>query len=435
MEKPADTTSPSTEDSLTGTSESTPKNPRRRRRAKRDTWSELEQRASAVNSISAAVPSAQLVKSDAPDRSPVRAKSAVHDVVAKVTEDRYVRVGSQYYFPDTSDRAFRVSSTRTTTRLDRPDIIRDMLEIERARSDGSPLKIKGTDRFLAEAWRQAQLLGVEVRGYKPSELERAQVVRSIAQARGRAGERGDKDVAAPSPSAISDIEAGRAPASVSASTQHEAETPPPDRRVRGELLAHGSAPYQNNPKADPSYYVTVKTKEGKATIWGVDFDRAISQSLSGVKVGDQVVLQHDGQVPVSRKVRSRDPEGNIQVKEEVERYKNFWIVETAEFFRERDKLARVVLDPKITPIEGTERYPQLAGTYYQIRAAQVLAKEDFREAGDQRVFVEKFKTELAKDIALGRKMPTMKIQVDRSTTREPLTKSQQLEPTQERVLS
>jgi hypothetical protein len=45
--------------------------------------------------------------------------------------------------------------------------------------------VSGTERFRKQAWREATALGVAVKGYVPSDFERARVIRALARAPGR----------------------------------------------------------------------------------------------------------------------------------------------------------------------------------------------------------------------------------------------------------
>ncbi|WP_241175536.1 Ti-type conjugative transfer relaxase TraA [Serratia marcescens] len=65
-----------------------------------------------------------------------------------------------------------------------------------------------------------------------------------------------------------------------------------DRRS-GRLVAHGAAPYENNPENSQSYFVTLESDSGKQrTIWGVDLARAVAES--GAQLGDRIGLEHTG---------------------------------------------------------------------------------------------------------------------------------------------
>lgn len=79
------------------------------------------------------------------------------------------------------------------------------------------------------------------------------------------------------------------------------ETRPQDVRQPGEgftgtLKEVGEAPYQNNPKAKESTFVTVETRYGAQTVWGVDL--APSLAKQNAVPGDVIHLRVESQSPV-----------------------------------------------------------------------------------------------------------------------------------------
>lgn len=60
-----------------------------------------------------------------------------------------------------------------------------------------------------------------------------------------------------------------------------------------KLVAHGVAPFENDPEKRDSYFVTVEDKSGNEhTVWGVDLKRAVENS--GAQIGDKIKLEHAG---------------------------------------------------------------------------------------------------------------------------------------------
>jgi hypothetical protein len=306
-------------------------------------------------------------------------------------------VRSRFHFPD-GDPAFHVRAGRTTTRSENAQVIRDMLEIERERSGGAALRVRGSVEFRAEAWMQAQLMGIEVRGYRPSELERTKLARTIAQeerrtknfSSGRAAEGPDDPdrTQAPNPGA-------------SRTPDRERGTPNEGRLYRGTLRDHGAAHYQHDRQAEMSYYVKLDTSTGERVLWGKDFERAIKQSLSSVKVGDDISVQHAGERPVTVTARRKDEQGNFVRKEEVAAYRNRWIVETRDFLREREEVARVVRDPTLDPQQAVKKHPNLKGTYVELQAARLIARDTYAHEEDRARFVARIREKLADEIERG----------------------------------
>lgn len=94
---------------------------------------------------------------------------------------------------------------------------------------------------------------------------------------------------------------------------------PAVRGLAGELVSHGPAPYQNDPKERASYQVTVNSPQGVKTLWGKELSAAMS--MSGAKTGDAIRITHEGKVPVQ--TRTRD--GRI-----IETHRNQWAVDLPE---------------------------------------------------------------------------------------------------------
>ncbi|MXN49408.1 Ti-type conjugative transfer relaxase TraA [Shinella kummerowiae] len=66
----------------------------------------------------------------------------------------------------------------------------------------------------------------------------------------------------------------------------------------GRLVEHGAAPYEHNPDARESYFVTLENDKGEQrTVWGVDLKRALQETSSAI--GDRIGLQHEGTTPVT----------------------------------------------------------------------------------------------------------------------------------------
>lgn len=66
----------------------------------------------------------------------------------------------------------------------------------------------------------------------------------------------------------------------------------------GRLVDHGTAPYEHNPEARESYFVTLENDKGdQRTVWGVDLKRALQEASP--QIGDRIGLQHEGATPVT----------------------------------------------------------------------------------------------------------------------------------------
>jgi hypothetical protein len=158
-----------------------------------------------------------------------------------------------------------------------------------------------------------------------------------------------------------------------------------------------------------SYYLKIATRSGEETLWGKDFERAIRQSLSHVKVGDQIGINHAGFNPVTVTARRQDESGNYTRREEIAAIKNRWVVERQDFLQEREELARVVRDPTVSPRQATQLHPELAGTYTELQAAKIMGDANYKHRVDAEKFVGRFRNELANEIARGESLPVVRI--------------------------
>jgi len=103
-------------------------------------------------------------------------------VPAQVRE-RFVQVRDHYYFT-TGELAFRDHGVKLATRSENAELVRHLIVIAQARG-WHEITVSGTERFRKQAWREATALGVAVKGYVPSDFERARVIRALARAPGR----------------------------------------------------------------------------------------------------------------------------------------------------------------------------------------------------------------------------------------------------------
>jgi hypothetical protein len=313
--------------------------------------------------------------------------NAIPEAIAK----RFVQVRSTFYFPDGA-RAFTDRGNRLTTPSENTEVVRSLILIAKAR-EWNEITVRGTERFRREAWLAARLAGLEVRGYQPSEVEQAHLVRSLS--RRNAISAGD------SPVGPADMPPGRP----------DAETPTPGRRgglLTGKLIDHGRATYQHDTRQPMSYFVKLETSHGDRTIWGVDLERAFKESLSKPRAGEEVGLRAVRQDAVKVKRTARGADGKVAGMREFETHRNRWIVEKREFFEARAQAARTVRDATVAPKQAVKQYPELVGTYLQMRAAELAAKR-FRDPEDRERFVAKVRSALADSVARGEPLPPVRL--------------------------
>ena len=361
---------------------------------------------------------------------PAAADKDRHKKVAKkrapaphVPEDvrkRFVQVGTKYFFPDGA-RAFTDRGSRLSTPSENTEVIKSLVAIAHARG-WNEITVTGTERFRRDAWAQARLLGLEVRGYQPTDIENERLVRSLARREERPAKRGQSAKTQAEPRATNNKkkESGMAKGS-------GPEKPGRGTLITGRLLDHGRDTYQHEPTEAVSYFVKLETARGVRTVWGVDLERAFKESQSKPGVGEEVGLRAVQEEPVTVKARRRDKEGQHQGMEEIATHRNRWIIEKRDFFDMRAIAAQTFRDPKIDPKEGVRRHPELVSTYLHLKGAEEVAARRIRDPEDQRKFVSLVRAALADSVERGeplqsvklRKAPEEPTKSTRSTAREP----------------
>ena len=83
---------------------------------------------------------------------------------------------------------------------------------------------------------------------------------------------------------------------------------------------------------EESYYVTLKTRAGERTVWGVDLPRALEEGQAGR--GDEIVLAFQGKKLVTVKAPERDPDGKLTGKKiEITAERNSWDAQKLDVLR------------------------------------------------------------------------------------------------------
>ncbi|EPM5457639.1 LPD7 domain-containing protein [Salmonella enterica] len=170
--------------------------------------------------------------------------------------------------------------------------------------------------------------------------------------------------------------ATRAPATAPEAGATKAEAPAPAAPVEqpedirqglsGKLLAFGPSPYLFEKENGPSYYATLRTKEGVKTYWGKELETAIADS--GVKKDDAIKLQFLGSQPVTINIPVKDEAGKTTGWEPKDTHRNQWSVTPAV------NRARLVADEK-------QAAPPASLHAYDANAFWALQKQVISRAG------------------------------------------------------
>jgi hypothetical protein len=347
-------------------------------------------RTSASNDHPPAAPATQ----GSPTR-PSRADSDPWTVPVSV-RNRFIQDGHRFFFPDGAP-AFKDQGRRLTTLSENTQVVHSLIEIAHSRG-WTEVTVTGTERFREEAWRQARMAGLAVRGYRPSEAEHAQLIRALDRNRSRSAERVDS-LSADAPASP--------PREAPAGAPEPATREGTGERIVGKLLDHGRDAYRHDPSEEPSYFVRLQTREGTREIWGKDIERAVAKSLTQPQVGDQVILQRTGRDAVTVKRQERGSDGELKEKD-VDVFRNRWVLERQEFFEQRASAAQVVRNESIGARDAVRQHPELTGTYLNLRAAE-LASRALRDPEDQRRFIAQVRGALADHVERGEPLQPVRL--------------------------
>lgn len=336
--------------------------------------------------------------------SPAKRADSDPWTVPQSVRDRFVQDGNRFFFPD-GTAAFKDLGRKLTTASENTQVVHSLIQIARSRG-WTEVAVTGTERFREEAWRQGRLAGLNVRGFRPTEEQQAQLIRALARNAERPSDRADSissDLAstAPRPRPTEPQALTRAPG-IGAEARTSAQ-----ERIAGRLLEHGRDSYRHDPTEDPSYFVRLQTPLGPREVWGKDIERAVAKSLTQPKVGDEVVLQRTGRDAVTVKRAEKNPQGEVTPRD-VGVYRNRWVIEKREFFEEREKAANTLRDTSIEARQGTEKHPELAGSYLSLRAAELVARR-MRDPQDQQRFIALVRGALADSIARGEPLQPVRL--------------------------
>jgi Large polyvalent protein-associated domain 7 len=315
-------------------------------------------------------------------------------------KNRFVQVGHRYYFKDGA-HAFSDRGSRLITTSENTEVVKSLIVIAEERG-WRDVTVSGTERFRREAWAVGTAAGLNVRGYTPTEFDREQLARRSAR------EATDRVAETP----LEPFDPTRPK-----EDQRRREMTRRRELTVGRLVDHGPSPYRHDPHEPMSYFVRVETEEGEREVWGVDLERAIKKSLTQVKRGDEIGLRAVRREAVSVPSARRDEEGRVVGQDRLDVHRNHWIVERRDFFEERAAAARTLRDPAIDAKRGARQHQELVGTYLQVHAAEIAARQ-FRDAEDRQKFVARVRSALADAVARGEPLAPVRLR-DRAATATP----------------
>ena len=166
------------------------------------------------------------------------------------------------------------------------------------------IKVSGHPDFQRKIWMEANLRGIEVQGYKPTQQERQQLddmrdrrmqnaVLSVSDVEDQNQKKTSlKSTAKTMTSSLIDRTQEHSPVdvhhSVSQNVTEKSSLKTTEKKAirtyTGRVLDHGEAPYGHDPEKSDNYFVKLATDRGQKEVWGVDLNRAISEEKTKIVI-------------------------------------------------------------------------------------------------------------------------------------------------------
>ncbi|MCF1450161.1 relaxase [Agrobacterium vitis] len=200
---------------------------------------------------------------------------------------------------------FQASENRLRTKLFNERAVSLMLDTA-AHRGWTSIEAKGSKDFRREAWLEGQARGIAVLGYKPTELDRQELIKREQNFL--------QNEIVPLAERVQTAMPGRSSQAENTSQDLNVMQDPTNTvmqdttskkqdlqsGIRGELLEAGSRPYQDRKDADPSPYVVLQNGSQKVTLWGVGIPDALQRA--DAKVGDVIELREAGMEKVTKSI-------------------------------------------------------------------------------------------------------------------------------------
>lgn len=235
--------------------------------------------------------------------------------------------GTRYFDRDNQLAITLVKEKQLRTAKSDKHTISNMIAIAQA-SKWTQIKVKGTPEFRREAWLQGSIMGIQVKGYSPTKLEK-----ELMQARrteynteqSHKQARTNEATVKASPPQQRSQKSGNTEKSIKKESQ----------RAEGELIAFGVAPYKHDKNNNLSYYATVRNENGTQTVWGVGLRDALKARQA--KLGDTVTLESQGFKSKTITVPVKNNLGRTVGEEEKTVRRNEWEVKVTQEKKAQEK--------------------------------------------------------------------------------------------------
>ena len=255
--------------------------------------------------------------------------------------------------------AFVDAGKTLSTERDDKSTIRAMVEVAAAKN-WKEITVSGTDDFRRNAWLEASLNGIKVRGYEPREADKqilaelqerhkpANAITALEREHKPQEQRAavlldpprkhiDGDALTAQERTVLDNSRAILNSKALGEQFTEAALRELEAKLRGErvyvgeIVNHGKAPYQFDKNNNENYYVTLRTRSGDQVIWG----KGLSEAMQDRHAGEQIVLQNVGRRDVIVDERVRDAQGQVVGTRPKESHLNAWKSELLSRFSEK----------------------------------------------------------------------------------------------------
>lgn len=307
----------------------------------------------------------------APESSPGRRNGGEPDPSLSAQEleerlrKRFLLENGKYHFRSGAmEVAFEDHGSLLRTQTDEADVVRVMVQLAQARGWQS-LNLSGTEAFRREAWVEATRLGLQTTGYQPRKVDLARLqelnredarrveARAAPAAEMEAGQVAETALSPRQRNALRAVQAvmrerGDSEEAIHRVSEKVRSGLHRDRGYYGTVIEHGAAPYANDRRNDPSYFVKLATPEGERTLWGKELEAALTQA--GLSAGHRAVLRPVGRVTVEVAQAERDAAGRVVGSTRKVTYRNQWIAESLERIEPAEQskaIARALREPKV----------------------------------------------------------------------------------------
>jgi hypothetical protein len=146
--------------------------------SKRAAWLKKGEEAKAVQASSEKSASGNKVESD---EIFTATQSDIKPVIPSEIEKQYLRVGDKFYHPKNTDSvAFEDKGNKLETKSNSENIAESMVRIAAARG-WDEIKVSGSESFSREVWLEASSRGMQVKGYTPTEQDKAELAKRMSE--------------------------------------------------------------------------------------------------------------------------------------------------------------------------------------------------------------------------------------------------------------